>query len=209
MKRIALSALALGVAAYPARAQGVTANTNGFMVNVHGQVAPAFTVKGDDINGEIAGKLGGGGGIQLGYGFSPRFMLVGNLDLAKQGSDVDGLDGSLALAHVELGARMHFAMANRPYVPYVTALIGSRAFGAEVETAGGEKQDMSLSGGVFSVGGGLQYFLSPKLAFDGSLLFGFGKMGKFEVDGDDEDIDVDNSLSTRLKFGLSWYPGSR
>jgi len=80
------------------------------------------------------------------------------------------------------------------------------AVGAEVEDEDGDTFDMSLSGKMLSLGGGVQYFVSPKLALDGGLSLALGKFDKQEIDGEDEDLDVKNSTTTRIRLGVAWYP---
>ena len=52
----------------------------------------------------------------------------------------------------------------------------------------------------------MQYFLSPNLALDGGVSLGFGKFDKQKIRGHKEDLEVNNSLSTRVKMGVNWYP---
>ena len=54
----------------------------------------------------------------------------------------------------------------------------------------------------------MQLFVSPKLALDGGLSVGFGKMGSIKVDGAAQPggAVVSNSTTTRIRFGANWYP---
>ena len=64
-----------------------------------------------------------------------------------------------------------------------------------------------MSGLSAGASGGVQMFLSPKLALDGGVSLGVGKMGNIKVDGDKQDWGTpDNTTTTRLRFGANWYP---
>lgn len=207
----AAAALVAG-SATGAAAQSVDGPARGFQVGLYGVAAPGVTVKGQDIEGEFETKFGAGAGLQLGYGFTPRWMAFVGADLAKQDSGVEGLEGNFGLAHLELGARYNLAAAGKT-IPYLLATIGGRSLGAEVESEDGTTSDVTLSGTSFGVGAGLEHFFSPKMAFGADARIGFGKFGKFKSEGDgadlDEDIEVDNSMTSRIRFGISWYPGGK
>jgi hypothetical protein len=176
------------------------------MLGAYALTAPGVSIEGTgDTDGELKTKFGAGAGIQVGYAVSPRFMLFTDLDVAKQGSNVEGIDGNFGLAHFEIGGRMSFPITGQQLVPYVMAAIGGRAVGATVDE-GADSYKMSISGASFSAGGGMQYFLSPKLALDGGVSLGFGKFDKQKIRGHKEDLEVNNSLSTRVKMGVNWYP---
>jgi hypothetical protein len=51
-------------------------------------------------------------------------------------------------------------------------------------------------------------FVSPKLALDGGLSLGVGKLGNVKVDGQRQDggATLSNTTTTRLRFGANWYP---
>jgi hypothetical protein len=180
----------------------------GVMLGISAIAAPGLTIKGPDIEGEVSTKFGAGLGLQLGYGFSQRFMAFATLDLAKQDSGMDGVDGDFGLVTFEVGGRMALPLQGTRVTPYVLAAVGARSLGARVEEAGDES-DVSLSGGTFDVGAGLQLPLTRSLALDSEVRLGVGKFGKFKQDDDTEDIDVDNTMSPRVRVGLSWYPRAR
>ena len=49
--------------------------------------------------------------------------------------------------------------------------------------------------------------MSPKLALDGGLSVGVGKMGNIKVAGQKQVAPaLDNTTTTRLQFGANWYP---
>jgi len=214
MKLIAAGSLALAmlaastpVSAQARRGEGASARerTRGLMLSAQALVVPGVSIEGEDVEGEIETELGGGLGLRVGYGFTPMFMAFLGADLVRQGSGVEGLEGDFGLAHLELGGRANFYLAGAPVLPYVTVAVGGRGLGAEVEEDGDEF-DLSLSGGMVSVGGGVQYFVSPKLALDGGVSVGVGKFDNIEIDDEDDDIEVDNTTTLRFRAGVNWYP---
>jgi hypothetical protein len=49
--------------------------------------------------------------------------------------------------------------------------------------------------------------VSPRLALDGGLSVGVGKMGNIKVAGEKRNPPaLDNTTTTRLQFGANWYP---
>jgi hypothetical protein len=51
--------------------------------------------------------------------------------------------------------------------------------------------------------------VAPRLALDGGLSLGVGRMGTVKVDGQRQDVDtgtLKNTTTTRLRFGANWYP---
>ena len=65
-------------------------------------------------NGDGAG-LGPGFGVTLGYGFTPRLALYGQLS----GVSDDSVYGNYGLGHIDLGLRVHFRAPARTVVPFV------------------------------------------------------------------------------------------
>jgi hypothetical protein len=55
-------------------------------------------------------------------------------------------------------------------------------------------------------GGGLTYALSRSLALDGGVMLSLGKFGDYEDPFQKGDLSVDNTLTTRIRFGLNWRP---
>jgi Outer membrane protein beta-barrel domain len=173
----------------------------GLMLNVHTYAMPGFGIKGDDVAGEISTSSGPGVGARIGWGITPQWMVFVGADIARLGAG-NGLDGHWGFGLIELGGRMSFPSAKSALTPYVTASVGYRGIGAEVDNAG----DVSFDGMTLGAGGGLQYQLSPTLALDGNLSFGYGKFGSYEDPIQTADLDVDNTLTTQVRLGVNFYP---
>jgi hypothetical protein len=57
-----------------------------------------------------------------------------------------------------------------------------------------------------SGGAGLTYMLSQSLALDGGATLSLGKLGNYEDPLQKLDLNVGNTVTTRVRFGLNWYP---
>ena len=203
-----VAAIAVFAAAAPTlEAQAARSNTRGVMFGAHLN-GSALTYEKQDA------ESGGGAGIALGWGFTPKLQVFLNVDAAKVDIKVDPGDGqdldidvgeSYALVHGDIGLRYSFANPNRAFVPYISAAFSTRAATAEVLG-----EDVSISGPAFTVGGGIQYFFTEKLALDAGLLFSTGKfdtvkVGNVTIDG----IDSETSNTTRFNIGVKFYPQIR
>jgi opacity protein-like surface antigen len=182
----------------------------GFMLNAH-TVAAFGTSAGDatqlDDNPLTTG-LGPGGGVQVGYAFNRTVMVFASADIAKQNSTRRDLPGNLGLTHIDVGARVNVLVHSSRLLPYAMASVEHRSLGTTVtDDDTGLDTDVSFSGFSLGVGGGVQYFMSPKLALDAGVGVGFGKLGTLKVDGQHEQTPpLDNSTTARLLFGVNWYP---
>ena len=210
MQRLVLAVLAasLGLAG-PAHAQRQHAAgipTSRFVLNGHSTATLGTSV--GDAFGSINTSSGLGAGLELGYRITPRLLAYAGVDIAKQAIDMAGLEGDFGLSHLEAGARLSFPVPSSKLMPYVGAWVGRRSLTTTVDDFDtGESWDLSMSG--LAVGGtaGMQVFVSPRLALDGGVSVGIGKMGNVKVDGQRQDAGTpDNTTTTRIRFGANWYP---
>lgn len=160
-------------------------------------------------------ESGPGGGVVVGWGLNKWLMIYAGLDIAKiklkglEDFDDDEpfnvIPGDYALIHGDLGARFSFVRDNSSLVPYANVAVSSRD--ASVEVLG---EEFTLHGVGVTLGGGLQYFFTPKLALDANLQFTAGKFSEAEAAGVKVDLDkfaeVKNSNSARVNIGLRFYP---
>jgi hypothetical protein len=188
------------------RREAVGARRQGIMLGVHTIAAPGVGIVGDELGLSLHTNMGPGLGVMLGYEFNPMFSVFTSLDLAKQSSSSSDVEGSFGLAHYEFGARANFPLGSPSTVPYASVSVGHRALGSRLTSEEEGQHDVSFSGGMFALGGGVQHFLSPKLALDGGVELGMGKLGHVTADGDEEDIVVTGTTSVRLRFGVTWRP---
>jgi hypothetical protein len=175
---------------------------------ISGHSTAALGTSVGDAGGHINTSSGLGGGLEVGYLVSPRLLAYAGVDVAKQAIDVTGLDGDFGLTHIEAGARLSFPIPRSKVLPYVGLWAGRRSLSTTVDNVDtGASSDLSMSGLAVGASGGVQVFVSPKLALDGGLSVGVGKLGNVKVDGQRQDWGTpDNTTTTRIRFGANWYP---
>jgi hypothetical protein len=202
--RTSLSRIALGAAfflflAMPLAAQEST--TRGLHLGFHLQGA-SLKVEGSDPAG------GGGAGFRVGYGINRIVTLFLEADgVTVEAGDPDIFAGEWALGHGEFGARFHFANSLRSWVPFLEAAIGGRAASVKSVTAGNASwEDVNVSGGVFSVGGGIYTYFTETVALELDIRFSGGRFTKIDLGPLSLDnLDIDAS-SSRFKVGIVWWP---
>jgi hypothetical protein len=146
----------------------------------------------------------GGPGLHfgVGYGFSSRFAAF--IDVV--GASIDNGDDDYTLSHVDLGLRFHFANRSKSFIPYIEgAFTGRSAKLDEQNVNGNDDVDVEVSGGGFSLGGGLLYFFNPKWALNAHLKWTGGEFSRVRV----ENVTIDNldfdATTVRLGIGLTWF----
>ena len=197
----AAGALLLCATAAPAMAQAVApaSSAKGFFVGAH---LNGSSLTADDFNDDT--ENGGGAGIHLGYGFTSRLALVTDFTVAALD---DGAGGEIGFGHFDLGLRYAWTSPVRRWVPSLELGISGRALAQDDALLDdGARHEVSLTGGGFTVGGGIQYYVSPKLALGAMVKFTGGEFDRFKVDNVSvDDLNIDAS-STRVNLGLTWYP---
>jgi hypothetical protein len=177
-----------------------------WVINGHSSVALGANVE-DDFN-QVKTSSGLGAGIEIGYRVTPRLLAYAGLDINKQAIDDFDLEGDFGLTHLEAGARLSFPVAKSKFMPYVGAWIGRRSLSTTMDDfVTGTSADLSMSGLAAGASGGVQMFVSPKLALDGGLSVGVGKMGNIKFDHQTQlTQNLQSTTTTRLRFGANWYP---
>jgi Outer membrane protein beta-barrel domain len=178
-----------------------------WVINGHSTAALGTGVS--DNENTLNTSTGLGAGVEVGYRIMPRLLAYAGVDIAKQAIDVIGLDGNFGLTHIEAGARLSFPIARSKVLPYLGAWVGRRSLSTTVDNfVTGESADLSFSGMSVGASGGMQIFVSPKLALDGGLSLGIGKLGNVKVDGQRQPGGgtLSNTTTTRIRFGANWYP---
>ncbi len=209
MQRFILAVLAASLgfasAAHAQRSQPARAPSR-WLIGGHSTAALGTSV--GDAFGSINTSAGLGGGVEVGYLITPRLVAYAGLDLAKQAVDVVGLEGDFGLTHLEAGARFSLPIPRSNVMPYVGAWVGRRRLSTTVDDfLNGTSSHLSMSGLALGASGGVQVFVSPKLALDGGVSVGIGRMGNVKVDGQRQDWGrPDNTTTTRIRFGANWYP---
>jgi len=206
MLAVLIGSLGLATPAHAQRPQAARPLSSRWVLNGHSTAALGTSV--GNADGSISTSSGLGGGIEVGYRVTPRLLAYAGFDLAKQAIDVAGLEGDFGLTHLEAGARLSFPIARSKAMPYVGLWAGRRSLSTTVDNFDtGTSSDLSLSGMAVGASGGVQVFLSPRLALDGGVSLGIGRMGNVKVDGQRHDFGTpDRTTTTRIRFGANWYP---
>lgn len=194
-------AAALVLLAVPAGASAQSSTTQGLSLGFHLSGA-SLAVEGEDDNGAA------GGGLSVGYGFNRTFMLFAQLDGAQFDDQVSGdVEGDWRLGHVDLGGRYHFASTSRRWVPYAQAAFTFRAVTVEDPMVDGvRRNEVELSGGGLTLGGGLAVHISEAFSLDAQLLWTGGEFTTLRVDNVSvSGFDVD-ATSGRFNLGVAWWP---
>jgi hypothetical protein len=198
IRAVVLAAVTAGMTALPGVSQQST--TRGFTVGAHIQGA-SLSVDGGDPDD------GGGFGVRAGYGFNRRF--TGYLEVDGVVFDVPNPDygGYWGLAHVDLGVRFNFANSLRRWVPFLEGAFGAQALDVDRATVDGEVvDDLHISGGSASLGGGVSFFATETLAIEVLLKLSGGSFDKIRVGSVTRSgLDVE-ATSSRLKIGIAWWP---
>ena len=145
-------------------------------------------------------KSGGGAGGLIGYGFTPRWSLYSQLDIARVATS-DAPDHRTVFGVLDLGTRIHFRTGPHVVVPFAqVGLTGHVEFDKVGEIVS------SSSGGGVSVGGGLNAHFNPAWAFSTAVTWTFGNFNSFKVDKETVDRDPVKVTTGRLHLGLVWFP---
>lgn len=204
----AVLSLASLIAAAPAAAQpvagtfGAASSTKGFFLGAH---LNGTALSAEDLSDDT--ESGGGLGVQVGYGFTPRLALV--LDGTGARFDVDGEE--FTVAHFDVALRYAFTGQTRRFVPFLELGYSGRAAAQEdvtffLDDGSTVTGDLELSGTGFTFGGGLQYYVSPKVAIGAGVKWTTGEFDTVKFDDVSvSDLGID-AMSARVNLGLTWYP---
>ena len=210
MQRFILAVLAasfgLAGSAQAQRQHPVVRSSSRWVLNGHSSMALGTSVT--DAFNEVKTSSGLGAGVEVGYRVTPRLLTYAGLEINKQPVDAFDLEGDFGLTHLEAGARYSFPITGSKMLPYIGAWVGRRSLSTTLDDFdAGTSSDFSMSGLAAGASGGVQLFVSPKLALDGGLSIGVGKMGNIKVDGQKQTTQgLESTTTTRIRFGANWYP---
>jgi hypothetical protein len=200
---LAVAALVAASVSAAAQSNGSRSTTQGLMLDLH---LNGSSMKVEDGTNES----GGGMGVRMGWGFTPRLTAFVGYDRASIESADAQLADKYSLGQVDLGLQYNFANSDRAWRPFVEAAATRRSMYADVTLDDGSTADMSASGLGMSIGGGFQYFFSAPWAISTGLNYTFGSFTKGEMDGVSADLDpAISARGARLNVGLSWHPMAR
>ena len=168
-----------------------------------------FHLQGASLSVEEADPSGGGGaGVRIGYGINRIVTLYLEADgVAVEAGDPGNFSGSWTLAHAEFGARFHFANSLRSWVPFLDVAVGSRVASVkDVEALSQSWEDLNVTGGAFSLGGGIYAYFTETLAMEAAVKFSSGTFNEVDLGAlSISNLDID-AESARFKVGLVWWP---
>lgn len=178
----------------------VQSETSGLMLNAHLNGSAISSEDSDDI------ENGGGLGLSVGWGFSPAWMIYVAADGA--GISGSGTEPDYALGHADLGVRYSFANPEGSWVPFLSAGVSGRAAVWDDLIQG---EDLEVSGGAFTAGGGISHFFNPAWALEASLQWSFGEFSEVSVGDQSANLEefAFSATSTRFDLGLSWHARAR
>ncbi|HEY0024595.1 MAG TPA: outer membrane beta-barrel protein [Longimicrobium sp.] len=210
MRHIIIRSALLAAAVLSApRAVAQVSDNSGLLLNLNA----AGAVLNTESQGVKSRETGTGFGFLLGYGFNERIALYLAVDALQVrydgGREIEELDGEYVVGQLDIGLRYTFLGAGSALRPYVSAAIASTGVADEfADEEGGEPFVASAGGSGFSVGAGLQYFVSRRLAVELAVQESITSLSEFEKDG--EAIDPAGAGSdltvARLKLGVTWHP---
>ena len=176
-------------------------NTSGLMV---GLSFDAASIRSDDLNSRTESGPGIAG--MIGWGITKNIALA----LDASGAQISSVDGNYNLGHADIGARWHFV--NRTaFVPFVDVGYAGRALmkrNVTLTDALGNTSTGTLTymGTGVSYGGGLEYFITPGIAFGGAFRWTTGSFSQVRFENlTVEDLKLSAS-SARFNMGFTWYP---
>lgn len=193
--------LAIFLAGNPVAAQ-VGSVTHGFALGVHVQGAGLDPE--DDLN-----DAGGGGGLDLAYGFRNGFSLLATLGVAAMQPEDGKVGNAYALTEFDLGARYSFRGEQARWRPYGEAALTTMLATFEDVNFGSQTQvDVHFVGPAFSLGGGIEYFMTPSWSTGLGLRWTTGSFDEVTIGNvtvrlnPEDEFDV---TTTRLQLGVRYH----
>jgi hypothetical protein len=175
-----------------------TSVTHGFALGLHVQGAGLDPE--DDLNDN-----GGGGGLDVAYGFRNGISPFLTFSVAAMQPEDGKRGSSYALTELDLGARYHFGGEQATWRPFVDAAVTGMLATFKDVFYEGAIEDVEVKGPAFSVGGGIDYFISPSWSAGLGLRWSTGSFDEltirnvtFRLDPGEE-FDV---TTTRLQLGM-------
>ncbi len=142
----------------------------------------------------------------LGWGVMKNFAIILDMSAAQ----ISSVNGNYALGHADIGGRFHFV--NRTaFVPFVDVGYAGRVIRQGDVTLTDDlgntsTGNLTFMGGGLSVGGGLQYFVTPSIAFGGAYKWTSGRFTQVRFNNMTVDGLQLDATSARFNMGFSWYP---
>lgn len=171
-------------------------------------------IDGDDVvsNGRPGvNESGIGGGLVVGYGFSPRWSIYGEGGSALMKA-ADG-SGNYGLTHGDIGARVHFRSGPHVVVPFIQ--VGASAREARTYARFPflpSRVTLTARGDAITFGGGLNAHVNPAWAVSGAMTWSAGNYTDFKASSalvyPPAPGSSAYSTSARIHIGMIWFAGA-
>lgn len=148
-------------------------------------------------------KSGPGFGVAVGYGFTERLSLFGEVGTADLGTV--GVNTEASLAHYDGGVRVRVLAGRKRIVPFVQAGVSVPVL--KVDLILGPSSELSAdSYGIAAVfGGGVHAHLRPSLAITATASFSAARYSRFIHGGERVPGDAFRARGTRVGVGMTWF----
>ncbi len=143
-----------------------------------------------------------GGGLNLGYGLNQHIELFATIDYHTFKFKNEWDDYGLTIAGV--GARYNFGGTLQKVRPYAELAYNYQYMVINPVNLNGQLFEYKMSGGAFSVGGGVNFFVSPKFAINLKAGANVGKFSSFLLN-DDGIEDRPDVKTFQFGVGVSYF----
>jgi hypothetical protein len=188
------------VAQPPAPSAAPLSRTTGLVLGANASGMSISTTEGRATTTEN----GPGGGVLVGWGFSPR--VTGIVRYNQAAIAIDGLDGDYTLGQFDIGARLHFRSPTQRARPYLEGYATGRAIQFSLSD-GFDRSTLQASGAGLTAGAGVQIHFAPAIAADIGLGLTFGSFGEWKVDGQTvPGVGSVGATGGLFRVGLNFWP---
>lgn len=170
----------IAVSSFGQDALTLRSNTEGFHIGLGGSYKhwiSSYFNRLDEIE-----PTGLGGGLNLGFGLNQHIELFANVDYhtfaLKNKWDDYGLSA------VAVGARYNFGGTLQAIRPYAELAYNYNYMIINPVELNGQLYKYEMSGGAFALGGGVNFFVTPRLAINAKAIANVGKFSSFLLNGD-------------------------
>jgi hypothetical protein len=177
------------------QAQTPRSNTQGLMLHANVAGVALSVTEGSTTETES----GSGFGAAIGFGFSSRWTVLFDLSASRVNIS-DGL-GNYGLGQAFLAGRFHFNDASAMFRPYLEAGLAGRGIAADVGSV-----RVEANGSGLGIGGGFQWFLNSKTAFDVGLRYIGGSFDEWSGNGVSVPIGSIDAVTTTVRIGITIFP---
>lgn len=178
----------------------VRSNTEGLHIGVGGNYAhwtSTYFSKLDEYE-----PMGLGGGLSLGYGINQHLELIGSYNWHTFSFKETWEEYSLSSIGVAL--RYNMGGTLQAVRPFIEAGYNFQNIFITPVDLDGQLIDLQLKGGQFGVGGGLNFFVSPKFSINAKAGANFGKFSSFLLGGEGQ-LDKPDGKIFHVGLGLNYF----